>query len=326
MEQIYQNTDLLLIPSVYETGSFTCIESFSYGIPVIARNVYGLKKLIKNKITGYLFNSDTEILNKLKKLKKTDSIFKNTEIIKKESLQYNIIDKIKDFENIININLKERNIIIITSVINCLDNELSYYYRRTVFNIKERYEQTLESIKSIKKYIPNIEILFCECSDLSEYMNIEENIKKEVDYFFNFYSNDVVKKYVNGKLKGLGEAHILLKGIEELLKIKKKYKNIFKLSGRYYLNHNFNYSSFDNSKNIFTNWDNYFNSYCTIFYKINGNDIYYFKEAILNSFEDLHNEESIEKCIFKYFTKNICLVQKINISGFLSTEGYLFNI
>jgi hypothetical protein len=330
IDEIYKVTDILLIPSSYETGSFTCIEAYSHGIPVICRNVYGLKYMVNDGVTGYLCNNDDEIIEKLVNIKKFINL--NNEIIKKESFKYNIINKIYDLEVIINNcynNLySNKNIIIITSVINTVDSELSYYYKRSVFSIEERYKQTLKSIISIKNKIPNSEILFCECSDLSDYNSIEKDIAKNVNYYFNFFGNESIKSNVNSKLKGYGEASILLEGINKLLSMKKNYKNIFKLSGRYYLNDKFNYEMFNNSKNIFTNWDNNYTSYCTIFYKINGNDIIVFKNSITDSLEDLKDNVSIEECIYKNFNSNISIniVDKVNISGLLATEGYLVNV
>ena len=330
INKIYNNTDILLIPSSYETGSFTCIEAFSHGIPVICRNVYGLKYMVKDGVTGYLCDNDEEIIEKIVNIKKFMNL--NNEIIKKESFKYNIIDKIYDLEVIIN-NFysglrSNKNIIIITSVINCVDYELSYYHKRSVFSVEERYQQTLKSIISIKSKIPNSEILFCECSDLSDYHRIEKDIKKNVNYYFNFFGNEFIKSNVNSKLKGYGEASILLEGIDKLLSMKKNYKNIFKLSGRYYLNDNFNYKMFNNSKNIFTNWDNNYTSYCTIFYKINGSDIILFKNSIIESLEELKENISIEECIYKNFNSNvrINIVTNVNISGLLATEGYLINV
>ena len=325
MSKIYLETDILLIPSIYETGSFTCIEAFSYGIPVIARNVYGLTYLIKNNITGYLCDSEEIMLNKIKNIY-NDPILSKCNLIKNESFNYNIVDKIKDLENIISQYVIEKNIIIITSVLNCTDKKLSYYHKRSVFSLKERYKHTINSIESIRKYIKNSEILYCECSDLSDNIDIENDIISKVDYYYNYNNNLVVKNAVDSELKGLGETYLLLEGIEKIINLKKRYKNIFKLSGRYNLNNNFNLDIFNNDKNIFTNWDNSNESYCTIFYKININDIYFFKYALLKSIEDLNNKQSIEYCIYKYFDKNILIVNKVNVSGYLSTEGYLFSI
>ena len=320
--EIYNDTDVLLIPSIYETGSFTCIEAFSYGIPVIARNVYGLKYLIKSGITGYLCNNDDEIISKISNICKDtcNNMYKN---IINESQKYNIVKKITDFEKIINENITDKNLVIITSVINCVDKPLSYYHKRSIFTTEERYEHTLKSILSIKKYIPNVEILFCECSDMSEYMNYEGNIKNSVDYYYNFNDISVIKTSVDSLYKGLGEAYILLNAFRQICK---PYKNIFKLSGRYYLNDNFDYDVFNNCQNIFTNWEKSDCSYCTVFYKINGVYLNIFKDALMKSISNLEENLSIECCIFKYFNKNIMLIDKLNVSGCLATEGYLFTI
>jgi hypothetical protein len=85
---------------------------------------------------------------------------------------------------------------------------------------------------------------------------------------------------------------------------------------------------FNNNKNIFTNWDNTYTSYCTIFYKINGSDIILFKNSIIESLEELKENVSIEECIYKNFNSNVSIniVSKVNISGLLATEGYLVNV
>ena len=218
------------------------------------------------------------------------------------------------------------NIVIITSVLNCINEPLSYYHIRSVLNTEDRFKQSLVSINSIKKYIPNVDILYCECSDLSNNKDYENEIISNVDYYYNFYDNINIQNDVNSALKGLGEISILLEAINKLVDIKKEYTNIFKLSGRYYLNNNFDYSIFNNNNNVVTYWDNSSLAYCTIFYKININDIYLFKSALIKSIPDVKKLNSIEQSIYKYFQKDIQIVDKLNISGILATEGYLFNI
>jgi mannosyltransferase OCH1-like enzyme len=321
MKDIYVNTDLLLIPSKYETGSFTCIEAFSYGIPVIARNVYGLKHMIMDKVTGYLCDSDEDMLNKIKSCKE-DPIFFNREIILKESVKYNITHKIKDLEQIIN-NSFDKNLVIITSIINTVDNPLSYHDTRSVFNEEDRFNQTLKSIDTIRKYIQNADILFCECSDLSEHF--ENYIKNNVDYYYNFFKNETICKYVQSEYKGLGERALLLAALDQNVSYH-EYKNIFKLSGRYFLNDQFDYTLFDSDKNIFTQWDNSTCSYCTIFYKINSKYMDYYRIVLEKSLDDLSNGNSIEVCMYKFFKENIQNIYKLNVSGFLATEGYLYSV
>lgn len=332
INQIYQNTDLLLIPSSYETGSFTCLEAFSWGIPVFARNVYGLPYLIQNGFNGYLFNDDDEIIDAIMSLKKTYRIFKNREeIINYSRTKFNIIDKIANLENVIEQNLDDackKNIIMITSIINCSNNPLSYYHTRSVFDAHVRFEQTLHTIKSVREKIPNSVIVFLECSDLSGDNNfMENNIRQKVDYFYNFYSNVDIHEAVNSPLKGYGEANLLLAGLNELEKFPEiHYKNIFKLSGRYYLNNNFNIRDFDNEFNNFIPWDNSCYSYCTIFYKIVYYDVDLYKIALLKMIGDLQKELSIECCMYKYFKTRIQIMKEMNVSGLLATEGYLFSV
>jgi len=326
VENIYKNTHILLIPSLYETGSFVCLEAYSHGIPVIARNRYGLKHLIKNDSTGFLFNNNEECLNIINSInkKKLNSMKK---YIIKESLKYNIIDKIKDIENIIEENIEDKNmshknIFIITSILNCTNLELSYSKKRTVYSFSSRLRQTIKTIESIRKYYSDCHILLCDCSDLSNYKKEELEISKYVDYYYNFYDNMSIKDAVNGKYKGHGECMILLKALDIINNLKDSYKYIFKISGRYYLNDNFDNNVFENNENVFTTWERCDFSLCTVLYKLMYNDRKYFENVLRNSMAELIEGNSIEICIYKYFLKNINIIEKINVSGYLSTEGY----
>jgi mannosyltransferase OCH1-like enzyme len=323
VDNIYKNTHILLIPSLYETGSFVCLEAYVHGIPVIARNCYGLKHLIKNDSTGFLFNNNEECFNIISNInkKKLNSMKKH---IITESLKYNIIDKIKDIENIIveNIQPNHKNIFIITSILNCTNLELSYSKKRTVYSFKSRLRQTIKTIESIRKYYSDCHILLCDCSDLSNYKIEELEISNMVDYYYNFYDNESIKEAVNGIYKGHGECMILLKALDIINDLNESYKYIFKISGRYYLNDNFDNKLFENNENVFTTWDGCDFSLCTVLYKLMYNDREYFENVLRNSMNELIEGNSIEICIYKYFLKNINIVEKINVDGYLSTEGY----
>ena len=333
INSIYLNTDLLLIPSIYETGSFTCIEAFSYGIPVIARNVFGLKTLIQHGINGYLCKDDKEILKIISNLKK-DKILANHELIQNNAQKYDIRGKISDYENIIiNIDNGKKNLVIITSVINCVKDKLSYIDTRSVFSVKERYKQTLKSIESIREKMPQCLIFFCECSNMKEnesYESYEKNIMEKVDYYSNLYSIETIRNAVNSEYKGYGEASMLLKAFDVVRDLEKGnellVKNIFKLSGRYFLNQEFKLELFDNFYNNYVYWDNSTSSLCSIFYKINSSHINLFKECLEKSLIELQNNSSIEMCMYKYFNSELKILDKLNVSGFLATEGYLFHI
>ncbi len=62
-KEFYQNLDIFILPSVNSLEAFGIVqlEAMSFGIPVIASNIYGVRSIIKNTNNGYLFknkNSD----------------------------------------------------------------------------------------------------------------------------------------------------------------------------------------------------------------------------------------------------------------------------
>jgi len=114
----------------------------------------------------------------------------------------------------------------------------------------------------------------------------------------------------------------ILKALNIINDLNESYKYIFKISGRYYLNDNFDNKIFENNENVFTNWERCNFSLCTVLYKLMYNDREYFENVLRNSINELIEGNSIEICIYKYFLKNINIVEKINVSGYLSTEGY----
>ena len=328
--QVYHKINYLLIPSEYETGSYTCLEALSYGIPVIARNNYGLKKIIKNNINGHLLNSDDDIIDKLNYLF-YDNLIHNYPLIYNDSLKFNLNLKINNFENIINNNLSSNNLIIITSVLNIIQKKLSYYDKRSVFDIHQRFEQTKKTIDTIKLYIPNCYIIFCECSNLEYYEYIEKYFKNNVNVYFNFYNDHSIRSNINSFYKGLGETSLLLKAIEFINNNNLVFDNIFKISGRYYLNDDFNFNNYNDNNNHFVIWDNNFNSYASLFYHIKFKYLNLLYKCFNDFFLKLKNGETLEILLNYYFNlymnfQNITILNKHNISGYLSTEGYFFTI
>ena len=331
---IYENIDYLLIPSIFETGSYVCLEALSYGIPVISRNNYGLRKIIKNGISGHLCDCDDDLIHKVKYLY-YDNLLNNHSIIYKESLKYNIVNKINTFESILNKHISNKNLVIVSSVLNIINSELSYYHVRSMFSLKERFNQTLKTIQSIRKKIHNSFILFIECSDLNNCKcncDIEKLIHENVDVYINCYDDMKIRKGVNSKYKGWGENLLIMKAIEYINDSENLvFNDVFKISGRYYLNDDFDYSCFDNYNNQFVLWDSNFYSYASLFYKIKFKYLGLFYLCLMEINNLLENGECLEIVLNKHFNekmnyKNISILDKMNISGYLSTEGYFFSI
>jgi len=59
---IYSSADLLLLPSQFDTFSFSVLEAFSCGLPVIAYNTKGPKDLIHHNINGFLVNNTEQMI------------------------------------------------------------------------------------------------------------------------------------------------------------------------------------------------------------------------------------------------------------------------
>ena len=365
MDSIYSDIDVLMIPSVYETGSFVCIEAFAYGIPVLARNVYGLKYLIENDKNGFLVDSDEEFFESLKNLiDAKGNISSKIESMRNyifDNCQYNIVDKIRDLENIflneigdktsvlediiknelnenykvemkiektLDYNRKEKNVFLITSIITPSEKPLSYYNLRSVFTPEQRYLQTLKSISSIRNYYPDAIICWIEGSEIQESM--ENEVKQKVEFYINIFEDN--KDFLSSEFKGLGERILILKGLEfifEQQKIKHFDFNLYKLSGRYYLNSTFDIHTFGGEKSTFKMWEDH-KSFTSIFYKIVSKDIQFFYQVLEEGYDFLAMGKSMEECLYKGFFINtfnhINTIDKCNVCGYLSTEGYFFTV
>jgi glycosyltransferase involved in cell wall biosynthesis len=58
LEQAYQQCDIFLAPSRYESFGLVAIEAMRYGKPVVAGNVGGLKEIVLHNRTGLLVDPD----------------------------------------------------------------------------------------------------------------------------------------------------------------------------------------------------------------------------------------------------------------------------
>ena len=70
IEEVYMNTDLVVIPSENEALSYVGIEALSYGIPLIGTSVGGIPEVIEDGVTGYLveFGDKESLARKIERL------------------------------------------------------------------------------------------------------------------------------------------------------------------------------------------------------------------------------------------------------------------
>lgn len=292
---------------ICSTNDFTNAMIKYYDNPVLCKNHGNISKntLTEKYNWGNILKSFTDKYFNNQNLNSQLNLdfYQNNKIIKRtfniNNLDANEIDDIKNINN--------KNIIVITSKIVVSNNNFTYVNKRSIYSEEERFNQTIETINSIKKYIPNYYIILFDNSNLSNnQINILNNI---VDKFINIttdinlnHNTDVCDLKLISELS----QHIYL--YEHFLKHINFSKNLhyFKISGRYIINSNFNYENYDNEHIIFKKIENSNNIelYYTSFFKINITNINYFYENLILLLNNLSYSE-FNKYIFEGLIPNI---------------------
>lgn len=264
------------LPILYykKTGFFTVeqrLTNYSKSFPF--ESLFELEKLINKHKQNYFYTIEEYIY------------FNNFWI---EYFTKNIQDE--------NINFNKKNIIMITSKIIVSNKKLNYINNRSIYSSEERFEQTIETIKSVKKYIPNTFVIIIDNSKFNDYK--KDVLKNIVDLFINPINDTNLSYFTNeSEYKGYGEIYqtkLILDKINDFILSKKITPiNIFKITGRYLINDNFNYNDYDNEYNIFKLNMNVKDRqyYYTCFYKISNKNFTKYN-TILNK---LFNEIVIQK-------------------------------
>ena len=214
-----------------------------------------------------------------------------------------------------NLNFKKNNIPInwiITSVINFAESELSYSKVRSIYTPEQRITQTLKTIESIRTFAPESKIILFEMG-VNEFFN--PILKENVDQYFFLGKNIFVKYSCKSKFKGLGEAIGLLIGLRKV----KALGFIFKISGRYYLNENFDLSNWDIDE---INLKQYDEAMSTRLYGFPIRKMNLIKNALFKSLPNLFKGKSIEESFFSKLNENkIVSIKELGISGFVAPDG-----
>jgi hypothetical protein len=134
------------------------------------------------------------------------------------------------------------------------------YTNYGIYDAKQRIQQTLDTVKSAKQYIPDCTIVLIDNStvavqaddsaelneliDLVDYY-IDNSDDKDIQHFHNNITNyDIGKNSM--ECVGMYKALAYMSSNPELMDIITNSSRIFKLSGRYQLTDKFDISAFDN--------------------------------------------------------------------------------
>ncbi len=209
---------------------------------VVTKDVppYAIVGGVPAKIIKYRFEADT--IEKLLRIKWWMLPMK--EIVK---LDFGDIQaSIQQVESLREEKRQKRIGVVISSVIYPSDKQLSYSDVRTVYNVEERIQQTKETIYSVRRYIPNADIILVDAG----LKNPKENFENLVEHYIYLGDDKKIQKAVNSKYKGWGEVEMLLKAIKAV----ESYEFVLKLSGRYKLTESFDISNFDFERFNFKNY------------------------------------------------------------------------
>jgi hypothetical protein len=188
---------------------------------------------------------------------------------------------------------QEYNVVIVTSKIYTSNKPFTYSAERSIYSPEERLSQTIETINSIRSKIQNSFIILYDNSILNndEYYSIVDR----VDCFINHHNDDVINNFTNNSAHKLfGEIAQTYKILEYLTTFHKNMniKNLFKITGRYVMNENFDYNKLDNINNIIFKRNTDVEDrlyYFTCFYKISQNKIKLYQDVIFELFDDIKN-------------------------------------
>jgi hypothetical protein len=210
------------------------------------------------------------------------------------------------------------NLVVITSCLNPIKKNLSYTNIRSVYTVEERYIQTINTINTIKKYIPQPYIVLLECSkDIESY---EVKIKHYVNEYHNYCNNKQVLEAVNSIYKNYGEVMTLMEFFNNFKDID-KINDLYKITGRYWLNENFNLNTYINDKNNFFSVSES-QVVSTRFFKVTNSQINTFIEKLNNDIKnDVIAGVSIEASIYKNI--DFKHIDVLGLSGNISVNGDL---
>ena len=139
---------------------------------------------------------------------------------------------------------------------------------------------------------------------------MKEELKSKVDFFLQ--TDD---ESIDSSFKSSGESTQILYALNNLNY--NQYQNIYKISGRYCLNNNFDYEQYDNEHTIFfqAQVKNYV---ATVFYKINKKDFDFYHQvcSILTK-----STKPLEEEFKNFFYDSSLIVDKLGIEGNVSVDG-----
>jgi hypothetical protein len=200
---------------------------------------------------------------------------------------------------------------IITSVIYTKEGIIQYNSPRTIFTPEKRAEQTVQTVQSIRQYAPGAKIILVE-SGMKE--DLPFDLAKIVDQYIYVGNDRLVRWGCDSIYKSLGEIMMLLRALGRFTIQADFY---FKISGRYYLNEEFDLSKWNQGDFVFQFIkENYI---CTRLYGFRATALNRWKKTLLNGILLTRIGYPIENILADYVPKKY--VQRIIRLGVMGIGG-----
>lgn len=222
-------------------------------------------------------------------------------------------------------NIKIKNITLVTSIIKPPNTALSYWYTRSIYSNETRFEQTKHTIQTIRNKIQDNLIILVECSPLSK--DETNYFLHHTDIFINLYDDIDERLNIHSASKALGEGTMTKAAFKYLFENNILYENFFKITGRYWLNENFNLQNFETPKSVLKFIDNNPNNMLTSLYNISYIHSILWYDYLLESTESMiacRNYEHIFADFINTLPKDeYQSINKIGVSGNWAPTGDL---
>lgn len=204
-------------------------------------------------------------------------------------------------------------VFIVTSVIYFSNQALSYSNVRSIYTPEERSLQTVKTIASIKKRVPQALVVLVEMG-LKE--RLPDDLMKIVDHYVYVGNRSLVRLACDGKYKGMGEVAGLIAAKKYFVGLGDFY---FKISGRYFLLDDFNLNNWMTEKIVVLK---YKDSISTRLYGFSDEcfNIWYY--ALWKCIPYLLRGHSIEDVLPRIINKkHINEIELLGVAGFIGPDG-----
>lgn len=221
-------------------------------------------------------------------------------------------------------------IFLITSIIKISTHHLANNVNRSVFNHQQRFEQTKQTIKSIRDKLPNIKIMLVECSPFNE--EEKQYFIENTDYFYNIYDTEHEENkntIINSLSKAKCEGTMTIEAIDYLLQNNIDFHHFYKISGRYWLNENFDSNFYINHSNVCKMIHNNRGNCATCLYKLSKENTMKWYNYLLQNNNELNIYYIGYENHFAFFLQQIhfqeYIHERLGVSGNVSICGTLIH-